>query len=161
MAAAWGDADGDGRLDLALTGYGALRLYLQVDGRFEASTAIPDLPGYWAGASWGDFDGDGDLDLYVCGYVRYQEDASDERQVSDQYGTAVPYTLNPAAFEPERNLLFENLSEPGKPRFEEVAQLWGVSNPGGGASPRSGGTSTATAASTSTWPTTSRTTPST
>lgn len=132
MAAAWGDVDGDGWLDLVITGYNALRLFRNEGGRLVASSALPDLPGFWAGAAWGDFDNDRDLDLYVCGYVRYREDSSSGRKASEQYGTTVPYTLNPASFEPERNLLFRNRSRPGgPPDFEEVAALWGVSNPEG------------------------------
>jgi hypothetical protein len=132
MAASWGDVDGDGWLDLVVTGYNALRLFHNDEGRLVASPALPDLPGFWAGAIWGDFDNDRDLDLYVCGYVRYLEDASAGRKASEQYGTTVPYTLNPASFEPERNLLFENRTRPGgPPDFAEVAALWGVSNPEG------------------------------
>jgi tetratricopeptide (TPR) repeat protein len=132
MAAAWGDADGDGWLDLVLTGYNTLRLFRNEGGQLRPNEGLPDLPGFWAGAVWGDFDNDRDLDLYVCGYVQYVEDPSAGRRASEQYGTSVPYTLNPASFEPERNLLFENRSLPGGPPvFEEVAALWGVSNPEG------------------------------
>ncbi len=128
MAAAWGDADGDGRPDLVVTGYGALRLYLNRQEGWIRDERFSDLPGYWAGAAWGDFDNDRDLDLYVCGYVRYVPPSGAPRRASEQYGRAVPYTLNPASFEPERNLLFEN---DGRGRFREVAAVWGVSNPGG------------------------------
>ena len=128
MGAAWGDADGDGRLDLAVSGYNALRLFRNTEDGFVRDPEFPEVPGYWAGVSWGDVDNDRDLDLYVSGYVRYEEDAAAGRQVTEQYGTVVPYTLNPASFEPERNLLLEN---DGTGRFEDVALLWGVSNPGG------------------------------
>ncbi len=128
MAAAWGDADGDGRPDLVVTGYQALRLYLNREEGWARDERFPDLPGYWAGAAWGDFDNDRDLDLYICGYVRYVPPAGDSPRATEQYGRAVPYTLNPATYEPERNLLLEN---DGRGRFREVAAVWGVSNPGG------------------------------
>jgi tetratricopeptide (TPR) repeat protein len=129
MAAAWGDYNGDGWLDLVVTGYRSLVLFRNDRGRLLKDPALPELPGYWAGASWGDFDNDRDLDLYVCGYVIYVEDTTAAGGgASEQYGTSVPYTLNPASFEPESNLLFQNN---GDGTFTEVAQLWGVSNPGG------------------------------
>ena len=128
MAAAWGDYDGDGWVDLLLTAYGHLLLFHNEKGTLVPDPAIPDLDSYWAGAAWGDFDNDRDLDLYVCGYVQYAEDSSGTRKASEQYGTSVPYTLNPASFEPESNLLFQNN---GDGTFEEVAMLYGVSNPGG------------------------------
>jgi len=108
MGAAWGDYNADGWQDLAITGYNSLLLLRNEQGRLVRDETIPDLEGYWSGVSWGDFDNDRDLDLYVCGYVQYQTDGGGQRQVSQQYGTAVPYTLNPASFEPERNLLFQN-----------------------------------------------------
>ncbi len=133
MGAAWGDADGDGWLDLAVTGYRSLLLFRNRQGRLERDPSLPELEGYWSGVSWADFDNDRDLDLYVSGYVRYVEEAGDGRQVTEQYGAAVPYTLNPASFEPEKNLLFENrgVGGDGTIRFSEVAVELGVSNPEG------------------------------
>ncbi len=127
MGAAWGDYDGDGWLDLALTGIDSLLLFRNRQGQFERDETLT-REGYWAGASWADFDNDGDLDLYVCGYVQYEPARGGQQRVSDQYGTAVPYTLNPASFDPEPNLLFEN---DGHGSFSEVALQWGISNPGG------------------------------
>jgi len=124
MGAAWGDADGDSDLDLVVTGFDTLRLFRNRGGRFERDLEFPELSGFWAGASWCDYDHDGDLDLYVCGYVRYVAPTGAVR-TGMQYGFAVPYTLNPASFEPERNLLFRNR---GDGTFDEVARELGVDN---------------------------------
>jgi tetratricopeptide (TPR) repeat protein len=128
MAAAWGDYDTDGWIDLVVTGYNTLRLYHNDRGTLARDQRFPDAKGFWSGVSWGDYDRDGKLDLYVCGYVKYVPAKPGERRTSQQYGTAVPYTLNPASFEPERNLLFHNL---GRGAFAEIGVKTGVSNPDG------------------------------
>ena len=132
MAAAWGDADGDGRLDLVVTSYGRLWLYRnRGDGSFEDRSAASGLGGhrgFWAGASWADYDRDGDLDLYVCGYVQYRVVPALSGQASRQFEAEVPFSLNPSSFAPERNLLLKN---DGRGRFVDVAEPAGVRNPGG------------------------------
>jgi enediyne biosynthesis protein E4 len=127
MAAAWGDYDGDGFLDLIVTGYDALLLFRNEGGtgRFTLDTRFPNLKGFWAGASWGDYNNDRKLDLYICGYVQYLEDEADLTRISHQIGTAVPYSLNPASYEGERNLLFHNN---GDGTFTEIAAELGVVN---------------------------------
>ncbi|HVS13488.1 MAG TPA: FG-GAP-like repeat-containing protein [Thermoanaerobaculia bacterium] len=128
MAAAWADYDGDGWLDLVVTGYDSLILLRNDGGELRRDPAIPDRPGFWTGASWGDYDNDGDPDLYVCGYVEYRADAEERSRVTDQYGAAVPYTLNPTSFAPARNLLFTNQ---GDGTFVENAEPMGVADPTG------------------------------
>jgi hypothetical protein len=72
MGAFWVDVDGEGRLDLVVTGVGATRLYKNLgDGTFQDVTAERNLaaPGYAVGIAAGDADGDGRVDLYVVGYL--------------------------------------------------------------------------------------------
>jgi enediyne biosynthesis protein E4 len=70
-----GDYDGDGWLDLLLTGFHRLALFHNAGGKkFEETTGQVDLDpmnhGHWgASAGFMDLDNDGDLDLVVLNYV--------------------------------------------------------------------------------------------
>jgi tetratricopeptide (TPR) repeat protein len=128
MAAAWGDYNNDGWLDLVVTGYDAIILFRNDHGHLVRDKSFPSPKGFWAGASWGDYNRDGYLDLYVCGYIKYKPDTGKESTTSTQFGMEVPFTLNPASYEPERNLLFRNN---GNGTFTEVAKDLGVANPDG------------------------------
>jgi hypothetical protein len=128
MGAAWGDYNNDGWLDLVVTGYDTIILFRNDHGHLVRDRSFPSRKGFWAGASWGDYNRDGYLALYVCGYVKYKPGEGDASASSTQFGLEVPYTLNPASYEPERNLLFRNN---GNGTFTEVAQELGVANPEG------------------------------
>lgn len=128
MGAAWGDYNNDGWLDLVVTGYDTIVLFRNEHGHLVRDKSIPSLKGFWAGVSWGDYNRDGYLDLYICGYVKYKPGSPEAGRNSTQFGLEVPFTLNPASYEPERNLLFRNN---GNGTFTEVAQQLGVANPEG------------------------------
>lgn len=128
MGAAWGDYDNDGWLDLVVTGYDTIILFHNDHGHLVRVKSFPSRKGFWAGVSWGDYNRDGYLDLYVCGYVKYKLGERNASGNSTQFGLEVPFTLNPASYEPERNLLFRNN---GNGTFTEVATQLGVANPEG------------------------------
>lgn len=130
MAVAWGDYDGDARLDLLVTAYGRNVLYHNDGGgRFSdrsAATGVGTPEGFWTGAAWGDYDRDGALDLYVTGYVKYST-----QPIAGAPGIIEienPASINPASFPAERNLLFHN-NRNGT--FTERAVAAGVDNPSG------------------------------
>jgi len=128
MGTAWGDHNNDGWLDLVVTGYDTIILFRNDHGHLVRDKSFPSPKGFWAGVSWGDYNRDGYLDLYVCGYVKYKSGEQDATSSSTQFGLEVPFTLNPASYEPTRNLLFRNN---GNGTFTEVAQQLGVANPEG------------------------------
>jgi tetratricopeptide (TPR) repeat protein len=130
LGAAWGDYDGDGLLDLVIAGHDALVL-LHNDGgtgRFTRDPRLPDLKGFWSSPAWGDFDNDRRLDLHVCNYVQYIANDADHGKISQQIGTAVPYTLNPAAYPGGLNALFQQRPDGS---FVDVAAELKVGNPEG------------------------------
>jgi hypothetical protein len=125
MGAAWGDYDNDGWLDLVVSGFDTIILFHNDHGHLVRVKSFPSPNGFWAGVSWGDYNRDGYLDLYVCGYVKYKPGERNVSGNSAQFGLEVPFTLNPASYEPERNLLFRNN---GDGTFTEVAAQLGVAN---------------------------------
>ena len=125
QAAAWGDYDSDGQLDLIVTSYGRNILYRNEGDDGFRQTDLESPQGFWAGASWSDYDLDGDLDLYICGYVQYRFEQAHQQQYSQQYEAVIPASLNPATYTPERNLLYRN---EGDGTFAEVAARAGVAN---------------------------------
>jgi len=66
------DFDGDGILDLLVTGFGGNAAYRgKGQCKFEDATEKTGLKGigFQTGAAWADYDRDGDLDVFVAGYV--------------------------------------------------------------------------------------------
>jgi len=66
------DYNGDGLLDLLVTGYQSIHLFENMGNRQFVDRAeelnLQDPLGYPGGAAWGDYDRDGDLDLFVGSY---------------------------------------------------------------------------------------------
>ena len=71
LSCLFGDSDGDGRPDLAVTNDFGFKNFYRNDGgrRFVDVTARAGVAdrGYGMSGAWGDFDGDGRLDLYTTG----------------------------------------------------------------------------------------------
>ena len=128
LAAAWGDYDNDGYLDLYVTSYGPNSLFRNHgDGTFvdvTQSAGVGD-PRFSAGCSWADYDRDGHPDLYVCNYVNFDYRPEDRNRSSLQFGSEIPYTINPSTYAPEANALYRNN---GDGTFSDMAETAGLAN---------------------------------
>jgi hypothetical protein len=120
MGCATGDYDGDGRVDLLLTGYRCAALLHNEGGRFrDASAHIPLARDAWnTSAVFFDADGDGRLDLYVGAYVRF-----DRRSLQLCDFSGVKAACPPTYYDPQFGRLYHNL---GNGRFTDVTHQAGL-----------------------------------
>jgi len=147
MGATAGDYDGDGRVDLYVTGFGRNRLLRNVTGpdgvpRFEDVTdrAGVDDPRWSVPAVFFDYDRDGWLDLYVGNYLDFTFDT--HRPCTTLAGA--PDYCDPSAYGGVGDSLFHNLgpesADSGGVTFENVTAAAGLGGrPGGGAPDGSAG----------------------
>lgn len=120
-----GDVNNDGRPDLLVTEYGAVRLFLNLgDGKFRelAREAGLDNPRWAAPASFLDYDRDGWLDIVVGNYVDYDPTHLCRDVHGEQDFCA------PKPFAPTATRLWHNITkEPGAaPRFEDRSEPSGI-----------------------------------
>lgn len=106
-----GDYDGDGRLDVLLTGYHRLAL-MHNEGCFEFSECTttvgldPQNGKQWgASAGWMDLDGDRHLDLLILNYVVFGPDSQQYCEQSAGVRTGCP----PKEYPPEYGEIWKNL----------------------------------------------------
>jgi enediyne biosynthesis protein E4 len=127
MGAAAGDFDGDGFVDLYVTGLGGATLYRnRGDGRFEDVTqkTKTTAPGWSTSAGWFDYDRDGRLDLFVARYMDW-----DFERGALYCGTPqVRAYCHPDNFKGAAPLLFHQKPDG---TFEEVSEKAGVADPSG------------------------------
>jgi enediyne biosynthesis protein E4 len=123
-----GDFDGDGRLDLYVTNWGANALFRnRGDGTFEdvAKSAGVAAGGWSTGCTFFDADGDGDLDLYVARYVETTWDDLLRAQRTLIWRGGPKVMVGPADLPGESDLFFENV---GNGRFVEASAAFGLTD---------------------------------
>jgi hypothetical protein len=127
MGVAAGDVNGDGHVDLFVTGYADNRLLVNREGRrFEDVTASAGFAGdgWSTSAAFLDMDEDGDLDLYVTRYV----DWSAEHHPRCGPAAGPRGYCHPDEFHGLTHRLHRN---DGSGRFTEVGDAAGIAIPGG------------------------------
>ena len=125
-----GDLNNDGKVDLLVTEYGAVRLFENLGaGKFREVTreAGLDNPRWAAPASFIDFDRDGRLDIVVGNYIDYDP----THVCTDVHGQQD--FCAPKAFGDTPTRLWRNTTQqPGaSPRFEDVTESSGIFRPPG------------------------------
>ncbi|MEP6786872.1 MAG: CRTAC1 family protein [Acidobacteriota bacterium] len=121
------DLDGDGILDLFVTGFEGNAVYRgKGNCKYEDITEKSGLKGsgFQTGAAWADYDRDGDLDLFVAGYV------SIDLNNLPVFGSSktcsfkgIRVQCGPRGLPGERDYFYRNK---GDGTFEEVAEKIGV-----------------------------------
>jgi len=125
MGAAAADYDGDGWVDLYVTGYGRNILYHNNgNGTFTDVTdkAGLDVSGWSTHAVWFDYDNDGKLDLFVSSFVEYSGAGTifcGDNRLGRRY-----YCV-PRVFKPRPSYLFHN---EGNGKFKDVSRQSGIAN---------------------------------
>ena len=127
MGAAAADYDGDGWVDLYVTGYGGATLFRnRGDGTFEDVTrrAGAAVPGWTTSAGWLDYDADGRLDLFVLRYMEWDF----ERGALFCGDPAVRAYCHPDNFKGATSVLLRQRPDG---TFEDASRQAGVADPSG------------------------------
>lgn len=121
MGLAAGDYDGDGRVDLFVTGVGRAALLRNVAaGRFKEALDSGVVNAFWgASAAWLDYDRDGDLDLYVTNYLDFSARAAKTCYAP----TGERDYCSPSVYNGVPDRLFRN---EGQGRFTDVSAQAGI-----------------------------------
>lgn len=126
LGCAVGDYDGDGWLDLVLTGYHRLALCRNQEGRrfvemTSESGLDPTNSGHWAtGAGFMDLDGDQWLDLVSLNFVAF---GPDSKQFCEDERAGVRTSCRPQKYPWEKGDIWQNT---GKGQFELVPHECGM-----------------------------------
>ena len=123
IAAAAGDFDNDGHVDLFVAGARANQLYRnRGDGRFEDVTRAAGIAGgdFSVGGGWFDYDNDGRLDLLVLNYVQWSPDTNPS--CGDE-ARRIRIYCHPRMFKGLPNRLYRNR---GDRTFEDVSARAGL-----------------------------------
>jgi len=120
------DVDGDGDVDVLLTGFGRDALLRNEGGRFsDVGGAVGLADERWTtGAAFLDHDADGDLDLYVVRHLAFDRAWIDANVEKKQYRGASVY-FGPQGLEGEPDALYRN--DDGA--FVDVSEAAGVTGP--------------------------------
>lgn len=121
LGAAAADFDGDGFVDLLVTGYPRNVLYRnRGDGTFEdvSKRAGLDAPGISTSAVWFDYDRDGTLDLFIAHFVRYSKALEQDCRTNGVY-----HYCYPLSYEPWPSRLYRNN---GNGTFTDVSAASGI-----------------------------------
>ena len=123
------DYDGDGILDLFVTGFNGDALYHGIGGcKYEDATERSGIKGvgFQTGAAWADYDRDGDLDVFVPGYVSLDLNnlpVFGSSKTCSYKGIRVQ--CGPRGLPGERDFFYRNK---GDGTFEEIAEKIGVAD---------------------------------
>jgi enediyne biosynthesis protein E4 len=123
------DFDGDGILDLFVTGFNGNALYRGKGGcKYEDVTEKSGVKGigFQTGAAWADYDRDGDLDVFVPGYVAL--DLNNLPVFGSSKTCAykgIRVQCGPRGLPGERDYFYRNK---GDGTFEEIAEKIGVAD---------------------------------